>query len=348
MTQRTTRAPGRVNLIGDHTDYQDGWCLPVAIDREVVLTSSARADGRVVVRSDALGSELDTSADAPIASVVPAWGRLVVAVLRVLADRGRPTVGFNATVASTIPVGSGLSSSAAFAVAVAMTADPTLAGGQVALVAQAAEHLASGVPCGLMDQLASVHGRAGHALLVDCRSRHVDPLPLPDSVEILVVHSGLARQLEHSAYAQRRAACELASANLDIATLRDATAEQVAHDPIARHVVSENARVLECAAALRRGDVDAAGRSMLASHASLRSDFRVSTPELDLLVDLLVGHGALGARLTGAGFGGCVVALVPTDVDIAEPVSVKYATMTSLTADAFTVRATDGAATIEE
>ena len=161
-----------------------------------------------------------------------------------------------------------------------------------------------------MDQLASLFGVAGHALLIDCRTNDVTPIPLPPGVAIVVAHSGVARTLVGSEYATRRAECEAVAARLGLASLRDATIEQTAGEPRARHVVTENARVLATAAALPSGDLSVLGPLLLASHASLRDDFGVSTPELDLLVELLVDAGAAGARLTGAGFGGCVVALV--------------------------------------
>ena len=350
------RAPGRVNLIGDHTDYQDGLCLPMAIDRDVLVATSARDDGRVVVRSLDLGGVVDVAADgsADPAAIVPAWGRTVGGVVRVLAAAGRPHVGVDAAIASTIPVGSGLSSSAAVEVALSLAlgdaARRPLRGRDLALAAQAAEHLASGVPCGVMDQMASVFGRAGHALLLDCRTLAVEQVPLPDGLEVLVVHSGLPRALETSAYAERRAACEAAAAVLGLASLRDAKPGQVAGDRRARHVVSENARVLSFVDALRAGDVDSLGPLMIASHASLRDDFEVSTPELDLLVDLLVDNGACGARLTGAGFGGCVVALVEAGAaaGIGRSVAAEYASRTGLTPDAFPVIAAAGAAPVPQ
>ena len=162
-----------------------------------------------------------------------------------------------------------------------------------------------------MDQLASLCGRRDSALLLDCRSLELEPVPLPDGVAVLIVDSGTRRALENTAYAERRAECETIAARLGLASLRNATAEQVGGEPRARHVVSENARVLAFADALRRRDVDALGPLLLASHASLRDDYEVSTPELDALVEQLVSAGALGARLTGAGFGGSVVAVVP-------------------------------------
>jgi galactokinase len=351
--QRFVRAPGRVNLIGDHTDYQGGLCLPIAIDREVRIAFDVRTDGRVRVRSDALPGTVDIAADgsAAVAGVEPAWGRTVGAVLSVLAHRGRAPIGFDAGITTTVPIGSGLSSSAALGVAVtivaAVVADFNATPTEIALTAQEAEHLASGVPCGVMDQLASVSGRANRALLLDCRTLEITAVPLPD-VEILVIHSGLERRLEASAYAERRAACEAAAARLGVETLRDATIEEVADDPIARHVVTENARVTAFAAALDRNDLRACGALMLASHRSLRDDFAVSTPELDRLVELSLDAGAHGARLTGAGFGGCVVALVGAgEADsVARAVTGRYRAETGRAPFAFAVSAVDGAGVV--
>jgi galactokinase len=333
------RAPGRVNLIGDHTDYQEGLCLPVAIDRDLLVAFRPRGDGQVEVES----LDLDDAARVR---------RTVAAVIEVLARRGRAPVGFDAVVSSTVPIGAGLSSSAAFSVAIALTA-ATVAGHVIerrdlALVAQEAEQRASGVPCGVMDQMASVFGAPDCALLVDCRTLTVETVALPSSLAIVALHSGLPRRLETSAYGERRAACEAAAARLGIRTLRDASPKAVADDPFARHVVSENARVEAFVAALRTGDHERCGRLMSASHASLRDDFAVSTPELDALVGLLTEHGAIGARLTGAGFGGCVVALVPADgVDPCITATVdRYRADTDFEPRAFTVRAVAGAATV--
>jgi galactokinase len=196
-----------------------------------------------------------------------------------------------------------------------------------------------------MDQLAALLGRSGHALLIDCRTLAAEPIGLPDPLAVLVVHSGLTRTLAGSAYADRRAAGERVAARLGVATLREATLDDVRDEPRARHVVTENERVLEFADALRAGDTSALGSLLLASHASLRDDYEVSTPELDLAVDLLVDHGALGARLTGAGFGGCVVALVARSRvgDVARNTVTRYRAETGLEADAFEVHAVDGA-----
>jgi galactokinase len=297
VAEVAVRAPGRVNLIGDHTDYNDGFVLPLAIGR----------DCRVVGR--ATGGELrlrfrDGGDDNSL--------RIAEAVRKRLGV----SAGLDADVHSTVPVGSGLSSSSAFAVALA-TAFCAAAGielppDELARACQEAETAATGVPGGIMDQLTSVRGRAGCALLIDCRTLEVSEVAL-GGLEVVVVESGLPRRLAHSAYAERRAHCEAVAAELGLRALRDARPAQVEGDSRARHVVSENARVLAAAAALAGGDGERVGRLMLESHASLRDDYEVSTPELDELVERLLAAGALGARLTGAGFGGCVVGLAAAE-----------------------------------
>ena len=316
---RIWRAPGRVNLIGDHTDYQAGFCLPMAIDREcrvTVRTSADSATNEIRARSAQLPGEVvvtsDGSTDPRV--VEPAWGRFLAGVVHVLSARGACLPAAELDITSTVPAGSGLSSSSALTVALTVAfaelAELPLDRTELAELALAAEVAATGVPGGLMDQLAAVYAQPGHALLLDCRTLTVDPIAIPRSIGVVVVHSGEPRTLAGSAYAERRAACEAAAARIGVPTLRDASLQQVRNDPRARHVVTENARVLEFAAALRAGDTGALGPLMLASHASLRDDFEVSTPTLDRVVAACMEHGALGARLTGAGFGGCVVALV--------------------------------------
>jgi galactokinase len=303
-------APGRVNLIGEHTDYTGGLALPMAIDLGTTVTGRRGGD-RVRLRSadEPEPAEVVLRGDDP-ATVEPAWGRYVAGVVHEL----RPGVGFTGDVTTTIPIGSGLSSSAALELAIALAlgfAGPATA---LAELGQRAEQLASGVPCGLMDQLASASGQDGHALLMDFATGTVTPVPLPDHLAVVVVHSGQHRTLVGSAYAERRAACEAAAA--EIGPLRDADLAAVGAlaDPVirrrARHVVTENQRVLDVVDALRAHDAGAAGRAMLESHRSLRDDFEVSTDALDQLVERLTATpGVHGARLTGAGFGGCVVAL---------------------------------------
>ena len=311
---RWFRAPGRVNLMGDHTDYNEGFVLPMAIELECVIAASPRGDGRVRVRSLDEGDAVEVAADgsAEPRGTQPAWGRYVAGIVRALSERGRAAEGIDAVLASSVPEGSGLSSSAALevscALALAEEAGLQLAPKELALACQAAEHLATGVASGIMDQFASAAGREGSALLIDCRSLEIEYVETPPDFVALIVHSGIPRTLEGSAYAERRAGCERIAATLGIPALRDARPEEVADEPLGRHVVSENARVREAAEALRANDLERLGEIFTASHASLRDDYDVSTPELDVLVESLVAAGAYGARLTGAGFGGAVVA----------------------------------------
>ncbi len=306
----TSRAPGRVNLIGDHTDYTGGLVLPMAIDR--VTTVSLELGGRVVKLTSAtetLPALVDVDVTDPSA-VHPPWARYVAGIVAVL----RPGTGGTGTVETQLPVGAGLSSSAALEVAVALALGFQGSPLELALACQQAEHVAAGVPSGIMDQLASAAGVPGCALLIDCTSLEVTPVPVPESVEVVVVDSGERRALATSAYAERRRQCEEAAAL--IGPLREASPEAAGSldDPTlqrrARHVVTENLRVAAFAQALAVGDVVGAGARMTQSHASLRDDFEVSTPTLDGLAEGLCATGGVyGARLTGAGFGGCVVAL---------------------------------------
>jgi galactokinase len=277
------------------------------------------------------------------------WGRLVASVARELAALGRPPVGMDAVIASDVPIGAGLSSSAAFevacAVSLAAVAQWDVEAAPLAVACRAAEEDATGVPVGVMDQLISLSGRESCAVLIDCRSLERRPVRLPARMGILVVHSGQERTLAASAYAERRRACEALARKLGVTAVRDATLDQVRDDPIGRHVVTENGRVLDAVEALERGDVEAFGVLMNASHASLRDDYRVSTRELDALVQALVEAGAAGARLTGGGFGGAVVAACDQDriTAIAEAATHRYRSVTRLEPQAFAVRAVDGA-----
>ncbi len=348
--ERAFRAPGRVNLIGDHTDYNEGFVLPLALQLECVVRARPRSDGTVRVRSLERAGEVALPADGTVEPHdVKGFGAYVAGVVRALAERGRAAVGLEATVSSSVPLGSGLSSSAALEVALALAlcdaAGLELSALELALACQRAEQIATGVPCGIMDQLSSLAGREGRALLIDCRSLSVEAIPLPEDLAILVAHCGVARALGETAYAERRRACESAAGRLGLRALRDATLEQVADEPRARHVVSENARVLEAARALRSRDAEALGPLLSGSHASLRDDFGVSTPELDALVAALEEAGALGARLTGAGFGGCVVALArrPDAERVLADGVARYRTETGIEPLALVCRAADGA-----
>ncbi|MGZ8764559.1 MAG: galactokinase [Acidimicrobiia bacterium] len=355
QTLRFLRAPGRVNLMGDHTDYNDGLVLPLAIDRDCLVAYRSTDTGRVRVRSSELEGVVDVQTDGSTdpATVEPRWGRFIAGAAAAVAEQGCRLPGFEAVLSSTVPAGAGLSSSSALAVALvlAMTDSAGFRSPEPAEAARTAldaEVRATGVPGGLMDQLTSLLGRAGCALRIDCRSLTTEPVPIPADLTVLVVHSGRARTVAGSEYAARRAECEAAAARIGVPALRDASLDQVRDDPIARHVVTENQRVVETEAALRSDDRAALTRLLLASHASLRDDYRVSTPELDLLVDALVAAGSFGARLTGAGFGGCVVALT-SDADaerIASDATSSYRRSTGLEPRAFPVRAVDGAGPI--
>ena len=351
---RWFRAPGRVNLIGDHTDYNEGFVLPLAVDLECVVGSRPTEGGVVRVRSldaDPAAADVEMRADGgddPTA-VTPGWGRYAAGVVSALAERGRPPTGIDAVVASALPIGAGLASSAALEVALALAlcdaAEFALPPVELALACQQAEQIATGVPCGIMDQLCSIAGERDHALLIDCRSLEVESVPFPSDLTVIVMHCGLSRELAESAYAQRREECERIAARLGLRSLRDATMEQVADEPRARHVVSENARVLDATRALADGDTEHLGRLLSASHRSLRDDFEVSTPELDALVGALEGAGAFGARLTGAGFGGCVVALARRgEADrVGEDAAARYREATNLEPMTFLCSAEAGA-----
>ena len=310
-------SPGRVNLLGGHTDYNDGFVLPMAIDLGITLVAE-RSGSRVALVSldepDPAIVELDV---ADPAAVKPAWARYVAGVVHEL----RPTSGLIGELKSTLPIGAGLSSSAALEVAVALALGFEGSPAELALACQRAEHLASGVPCGIMDQLTIAAGVEGHGLLIDCGRLEVVPVPLPAAAEVHVIHSGQARTLAGSDYAKRRAECEAAAAvigPLRTAKVQDAEAiDEAVLRRRARHVITENDRVLTFADALRSSDLPAAGSIMAASHMSLRDDFEVSTPVLDELVArLLFTPGVYGARLTGAGWGGCVVALAEPGLDL--------------------------------
>jgi galactokinase len=342
--------------MGDHTDYNEGFVLPVAIDMDCAVVSRPRADGLVHISSlDFAGLPLEIAADGSHdpATVEPAWGRLAAGVVRVLGKTFDLGGGLDAVIASRIPIGSGLSSSAAVEVALALAlldrAERTLPSPEIARACAEAEFAATGVPCGVMDQLASLEGRAGHALLIDCRSLTVEQIPLPEGIRVFAVHSGLPRALAGTEYAGRRAATERIAASMGLATLRDATLEEVLTEPYARHVVTENLRTLVTARALRRAEKPSLSEMFSESHKSLRDDYRVSTPELDTLVELLTDAGAIGARLTGAGFGGCVVALAneAEAPSIADRAVSSYREATGLTATVYWCNAVDGAGPID-
>lgn len=316
-------APGRVNVIGEHTDYNDGFVLPLALAQRVVCAAARRPDGRLVARSaQEPGAVLDVSDPAP--GHVEGWGAYPAGVVWALRAAGHQVGGLDVALDGDLPPGAGLSSSAAVCCAVALACNDLYRLGldRVALarVAQRAENGFVGAPVGIMDQMAVLHGLAGHAIFLDTRSLAVRPVPLrlaEAGLALLVIDTRAPHRLVDSEYAARRRSCEQAATVLGLAALRDATAAAVAGLPDAtlrrraRHVVTENARVLRVVSLLRAGgDPREIGPELTASHESLRDDFAVSCAELDAAVGAALGAGAYGARLTGGGFGGCAIALV--------------------------------------
>jgi galactokinase len=312
-------APGRVNLIGEHTDYSGGLVLPMAIDRGI--TVSVEPADSIVLTSE--GVQVVVGADGR--GAVEGWGRYVGAVARELAELGRKPAGMRGLVESDLPQGAGLGSSGALEVGVALALchvagfrlDPL----ELALACERSEHRAVGVPSGMLDQAASLLGRAGTALLLDCGSLDHRSIPLPEELAVLVVDSGERHAHEGSGYGDRRRELEAG------------VAARV------RHVTSENERVRAAAIALERGDTQALGELFAASHASLRDDYEVSTPTLDAVVEAALAAGAIGARMTGGGFGGSVVALAERDRSQA----VLSSTLERVGTQGWIVRASDGA-----
>jgi galactokinase len=317
-------APGRVNLIGDHTDHDDGYVLPLAIDRHVVAAVARREDGRIRVRSLQEPATVTFELRTIGRSEPGGWAGYVAGVAWALGQEGVPVGGFDLVLDGAVRAGAGLGSSAALECATALALADLFGAGlsrqDLARAARRAEVEVVGVPCGVMDQMAAMCCRDGSAMFLDCRSLEMEHLPLAlDDLTLLVVDVGTPHRLVEGSYARRRAECEAAARALGVTALRDATDADVgrlADETMgrrARHVVTENRRVLEVAGLLRRDATAEIGPMLTASHVSLRDDFEVSTPELDAAVEACIRGGALGARMTGAGFGGCVIALVPND-----------------------------------
>jgi galactokinase len=325
------RAPGRANLLGGHTDYNEGFVLPVALDRAAWIAAAPIAECEVRVYALDLDGYVAFSLD-PVPSAEGDWADYPRGVAWALQERGLETVGMEAVLTSSVPAGSGLSSSAAIEIAFAYTWQALigfeLGLRDLALTCQRAENVYVGVNCGILDQMASALGKKDHALLLDCRSLDTDAVPLPEGAAVVVADTGVRRQLASSEYNVRRAQCEQAVEILGqylptVHALRDVSLDDLeqlrAHLPEivyrrAQHIVTDNARVLQAAEALKDGDVITVGALMNGCHVSLRDDYEVSSLELDALVEAAWEvKGCYGARLTGAGFGGCTVALVATD-----------------------------------
>ncbi len=359
------QAPGRVNLLGEHTDYNDGFVLPIAIGRAMRMAVAPAGSSQVRLVSLDFGQQSAFDLMQPITRDPAApWSDYVRGVAAVLLAAGETLGGLDAVLAGDVPIGAGLSSSAALEVAAARAfqAVSALDLDDVALarLCQRAENEFVGMNCGIMDQFISLLGQRDHALLIDCRSLAYRRVPLPTDVRVVVLDTGVRRELVSSAYNERRAQCQEGVLRLrerlpHVQALRDVTPADLERygaelPPLVfrrcRHVVHENQRVLDGVAALERGDVAAFGAAMNASHVSLRDDYQVSCPELDVLVEAAWAQpGCLGARMTGAGFGGCTVNLVRTDaVDALVPaVQTAYRAQTGREAAALVCQAANGA-----
>lgn len=362
-------APGRVNVIGEHTDYNDGFVLPMAIERYTVVAAAPRADGARIIQLRSTAGESPATVDLsqPLKPAPKgAWFNYPLGVIAGFIEKGASVPGFDALIHSSVPLGGGLSSSAALEVATAtvletitrMKLDPV----DKALLCQKAEHVYAGMPCGIMDQFISVMGREGHLLLLDCRSRTTELVPMTDpSVAVLITNTNVKHELTGGEYAERRAQCEQAAKILQIASLRDATPamlesakprmEEVVYRR-ARHVIGEIDRTPRAAAEIRSSDWVKAGELMYASHDSLRDDYEVSCPELDAVVEIAraIGPagGVLGCRMTGGGFGGCTVALVQAEnvPAISERIEREYQAKTGIKPSIFLSRPAKGAGVV--
>jgi len=359
------RAPGRVNLIGEHTDYNDGFVLPLAIDRAVWIALRPRDDRRVVVHSVDFDQTCEFHLDqltgeaGKLNNHGKGWIEYLKAVAWSLQDAGHELSGWEGVVQGDVPVGAGLSSSAALEIATAR-AFAAVAGLEwdpagMARLGQRAESRWIGVNCGIMDQLISAAGRSGHAVLIDCRSLTTQPVPFPAGVDVVILDTATRRGLVDSAYNERRAQCESAAAFFGVPALRDVDLERFERhaadleEPArsrALHVITENSRTLQAAEAMQRGELCALGVLMTKSHASLRDDYEVSSDALDAMVESALAHKAcFGARMTGAGFGGCAIAIVDavaTD-DFVRSVAANYQNMVGHTPAVYVCRPSNGA-----
>ena len=329
-------APGRLNLIGEHTDYNDGFVLPFALSQQTTVTAQRLPRPEWVVTSSRAPQPVAIGPDDLVPGHVGGWAGYVAGIIWVLREAGFDVPGARLAIDSNVPYGSGLSSSAALECAI-LTALCDMGGFDIpeperARYAQRAENDYVGMPCGIMDQSASIRGREGYALFLDCRSLVAEQIPcdLPAAgLAVLVIDSRAEHSHVDNEYADRRHACEAAAKLLGVPALRDVTDLDAAlaelSDPMlrrrVRHVVTENQRVLDTVALLKAGDIRGIGGLMTASHGSMRVDYEITVPEVDLAVEVANASGAYGARMTGGGFGGCVLALV--DADAAEEVASK-------------------------
>ncbi|WPG22157.1 galactokinase [Kosakonia cowanii] len=358
----TIQAPGRVNLIGEHTDYNDGFVLPCAIDYQTVISCKARDDRTVrVIAADYDNQRDEFSLDAPIvAHDSQQWSNYVRGVVKHLQQRDASFGGADLVISGNVPQGAGLSSSASLEVAVGTVFQQLyhlpLDGAQIALNGQEAENQFVGCNCGIMDQLISALGKKGSALLIDCRSLGTKAVSMPEGVAIVIINSNFKRTLVGSEYNTRRQQCETGARFFQQKALRDVSLDQfntVANelDPLVakrvRHVLTENARTVEAAAALEKSDLQRMGELMAESHASMRDDFEITVPQIDTLVEIVkatIGDKG-GVRMTGGGFGGCVVALVPEALvpEVKQAVESQYEAKTGIKETFYVCKPSQGA-----
>lgn len=363
------QAPGRVNLIGEHTDYNDGFVLPCAINYQTVVAAAKRDDNRVRVVAIDYGNDTDEFDLTQDISFQPEkmWANYIRGVVKCLLGSGFQLGGVDIAVSGNVPQGAGLSSSAALEVVIGQTFkvlyNLEISQAEIALNGQQAENEFVGCNCGIMDQLISAEGQDNHALLIDCRSLETTPVPMPEDMAVMIINSNKQRGLVDSEYNTRRAQCEAAAKIFGVKALRDVSlaqfeawlesqkAAQAEVDPLvakrARHVITENARTLEAAQALSHGDRVRMAQLMAESHASMRDDFEITVKEIDALVEIVkavIGEEG-GVRMTGGGFGGCVVALMPPARvdDVIAAVSTRYPQETGLKASVYVCQAKNGA-----
>lgn len=355
---RIFRAPGRVNLIGEHTDYNDGFVLPAALDFATYAACAPRNDRRVRVATLTLEREFEFSLDDPPDADFPAWTKYVQGIALILERSGYPLKGADILIDSNVPIGSGLSSSAALEVSIgsafAGLNGHKVTGMELAKIGQSAEHEFAGVRSGIMDQFAAVFGKAGHALFLDCRSLEYETVPVGEA-KFIICNTKVKHDLAESEYNKRRSQCEEAATFFGRPSLRDVSAADLdtrsADLPTlllkrARHVITENERVVNAVKALRSGDLAAFGNLMNGSHDSLRDDFEVSCRELDIMVAIVRRQpGVLGARMTGGGFGGCTINLVEAGFhrDLISKISSDYLAETGIEPAIYRCEIADGA-----
>ncbi|WP_045855511.1 galactokinase [Teredinibacter purpureus] len=365
---RIFHAPGRVNLIGEHTDYNNGFVLPTAIDRGTYIAVGIRDDSEITVTALDISGETSRWDTRKAVQHDPehSWANYLRGVfIQFIESSHSNLLGLNAVVAGNIPQGAGLSSSASLSVAFATALNEinhlSYTPAKIALLCQAAENQFVGCNCGIMDQLVSAAGQANHALLIDCQNLAVNPVSVPDSLSVMIIDSKVTRGLVDSEYNDRREQCELAASQLEVPSLRSASLSQLLAskeklDPTAykraHHIITENERTLAAAEALKHNNVASLSRLMAESHVSMRDDFEITVPAIDFLVDIIakvIGING-GVRMTGGGFGGCVVCLLPENLiaPVTAAINEYYPQAHGLHAEVHICKASNGAGEIND